>query len=177
MKILVIGGSASGKSEYAERRAAGLGGELIYIATMPPFGEGAQARIQRHRAMRAERGFVTIERYTDIGGTEVPAGATVLLECAGNLAANEIFSPEGAHDRAYEAIADGVLALASRCANLITVSNDVFADGGGYPPETMEYLRVLSTVNRKLAAVFDEVIEVVCGIPCQLRTERGRRAL
>ena len=63
MFTLVIGGSASGKSEYAERHVLSLStpektspqfGNRIYIATMQPFGEDARARIARPgRASRA----------------------------------------------------------------------------------------------------------------------------
>ncbi|MEE1041956.1 MAG: bifunctional adenosylcobinamide kinase/adenosylcobinamide-phosphate guanylyltransferase, partial [Lachnospiraceae bacterium] len=94
MFTLVIGGSASGKSEYAEQHVLSLStpektspqsGNRIYIATMQPFGEDARARIARHHALRRDRGFVTIERYTDLSGLKVPEGSSVLLEDMGNL--------------------------------------------------------------------------------------------
>ena len=70
MILLVTGGSASGKSEYAENRALQLAKaeqkKLIYLAAMKPFGEEAAKRIERHRQLRAGKGFETVERYTDI---------------------------------------------------------------------------------------------------------------
>ena len=48
MFTLVIGASASGKSEYAEKLAMSLDGQRIYLAAMEPFGQEAQARIARH---------------------------------------------------------------------------------------------------------------------------------
>ena len=63
---VVTGGSGSGKSAYAEQCILDFQGEnRIYIATMYPFDEESHRRIARHRAMRAEKKFTTIERYTD----------------------------------------------------------------------------------------------------------------
>ena len=96
MFTLVIGGSASGKSDYAERHVLSLEGDgpRIYIATMEPFGEEAQARIARHHAMRRDRGFETIECYRNAGTVRLPENSNVLLEDLGNLAANELFGAE-----------------------------------------------------------------------------------
>ena len=59
MILLVTGGSASGKSEYAENRALQMAKEgkrpLIYLAAMMPFGKDAEKRIERHRQLRAGR--------------------------------------------------------------------------------------------------------------------------
>ena len=72
MYYLIIGGAGSGKSEYAEDLALSLkddGDSLYYIATMYPYGdEETKKRIERHRIMRAGKGFVTIERSSEISG-------------------------------------------------------------------------------------------------------------
>ena len=64
MTALIFGGAACGKSAYGERLACALPrqGKLVYLATMEPVGEEAQARIRRHREQRAGKGFVTLER-------------------------------------------------------------------------------------------------------------------
>ena len=63
---VVTGGSGSGKSAFAEQCILDCqGSKRIYIATMYPFDEESYRRIARHRAMRAEKKFTTIERYTD----------------------------------------------------------------------------------------------------------------
>ena len=61
--ILITGGSASGKSSYAEKEAVRLseGGPLYYVAAMKPYGPKAQARISRHRRQRDGRGFISCE--------------------------------------------------------------------------------------------------------------------
>ena len=59
MVILVIGGSGSGKSEYAESRCMQFcQGEKLYIATMEPYGKEGQARIARHHRLRQGRDLI-----------------------------------------------------------------------------------------------------------------------
>lgn len=174
MKTLIIGGSASGKSEYAEALLNGVE-DKIYIATMQPFGDAAKRQIERHRSMRAKKGFETLERFTalrTLTEDELPQGCSVLLECLGNLAANELFSPEGAGDAAKAQILAGIELLERRCRNLVVVTNDVFADVRPYDQSTEGYLSLLGFCNAALAARFDEVIEVVCGIPIMQKGER-----
>ena len=48
------------------------------------------------------------------------------------------------------------------------MTNEVFADGIGYAPETKEYMRQLGRMNRELAEMADEALEVVYGIPMDL---------
>ena len=62
MLILVSGGAASGKSEYAESLIVRAGHEKrTYIATMEIFDAEGTRRAARHRAMRAGKGFTTLE--------------------------------------------------------------------------------------------------------------------
>ena len=170
MKILVIGGSGSGKSEYAESLLENCQNK-IYIATMKPFGEEAESRIARHRQQRAQKGFTTLERYTDLGGlseSELPFGSSVLLECMGNLAANEMFGNDG-EDGAFERITGGICLLEQRCQNIVVVTNDVFCGVQSYTAETRRYIKLLGEINCYIADRFDAVTEVVCGIPLMLK--------
>lgn len=166
MTTLVVGGAASGKSEYAERLIlTSAYPRRIYIATMEPLDAECLRRIEKHRRMRAEKRFETLECYTGLDALDLPPGSAALLECMGNLCANELYSPHGSGDRAAEEILRGVERLRRRCGDLVIVSNEVFAGGGHYEEGTMRYLRQLARINRALAALADNVCEVVCGIP------------
>lgn len=166
MRTLVVGGSASGKSEYAEELALSFDkAPLLYIATMEPFGWEALDRIERHRRMRAHKGFDTMECYRALESLAVPAGSTILLECVTNLAANEMFSFKGAGAGTVEAVLRGLHKLSATCAHLVVVSGNIFEDGTVYDAETTRYLHYLAEINRRLADDFDQVVEVVCGIP------------
>lgn len=173
MRILVIGGAASGKSEYAEALALLMPEPRIYIATMMPLDNEDRMRIERHRMMRREKRFYTMERYINMKRLVLPERGTVLLECLGNLTANELFSENGAKGGTFDAVVRGIEAIEAQCDNLIIVSNDVFSDGSAYAEETLEYLRTLSDINRALASRFESVAELVCGIPLILKGASG----
>lgn len=175
MFTLVIGGSASGKSDYAERHVLSLegGGPRIYIATMEPFGEEARARIARHHALRRDRGFETIECYRNIGSLRLPADSNVLLEDLGNLMANELFGNDAAavdeETDLPDRIAEEIEKVFSDCAHMTIVTNEIFSGGKNYEGETIIYLRALARLNRILAKRADYVVELVCGLPDVLK--------
>lgn len=166
MMTLVIGGAASGKSEFAEGLVLDAGNlPRYYIATMQPFDDECRARIRRHREMRAKKQFSTVECFVNLEQVTLPKKGVVLLECMSNLAANELYSPDGAGDDAVESIQRGIRHLKSQCEELVIVSNEVFSGGSDYEGDTLRYLRVLAEVNRMLAKEADRVYEVVCGVP------------
>ena len=168
MTALILGGAASGKSRYGERLACALPrqGELIYLATMEPFGEEAAARIRRHRDQRAGKGFRTVEWGRNLADCSLPEGGTVLLEDLGNLAANELFAAgEPDLEGAYGRIWAGLLSLQARAEHLVLISGDLHRDGETYSRETQCYLDLMARLHRDLAARADQVIEVVCGLP------------
>lgn len=172
MLLFVLGGSGSGKSAWAEERIVQSGiGRRAYIATMEPFGAEGQARIARHRAMRAGKGFTTLERTTDLAGLPVEPGCAALLEDLTNLFANEWFtvSREGAADR----VLAGIRRLRDAAALTVVVGNDLFGDGLDYDGDTRTYLLALADLHRRVAAEADGVYEVVCGIPICHRKEGG----
>lgn len=187
MLHLVTGGSGSGKSAFAEDLICRLhsendgqaSGPLLYIATMMPYGEETEKKIRRHRLMRREKGFETIECYTGIhalageGGPVYEAairGARpcILLECMSNLTANEMYSPDGAGGRTAEEVVRGIELLHTMCRNLVVVSNDVFREGE--PSCEMQiYRETLARINARIARMADSVTEVVCGIPAEIK--------
>ena len=170
MTTLITGGSKCGKSRFAERVLSGFDGRKIYLATMQPYGSEARAIIDRHIIQRKGKGFDTIERYTDIGNAPLPGNCAVLLECIGNLCANEMFAGE---DIVYPAdsITEGLRLLSERVKELVIVSVQVGADGIDYAEGTAAYIREIGRINSGIAAFADNVIECVFGIPVVLKGE------
>ena len=164
MLILVSGGSGSGKSAFAEELIVSSGLETkIYVATMQVWDAEGQARVDRHRAMRAGKGFATLECPVHLEGADVPAGCALLLEDLTNLAANEWFG--GDRSGAEERVLSGLSKLKDHTALTVVVANELFSDGIEYDKETADYLACLARLNRAVAARADQVYEVVCGIP------------
>ena len=170
MLHLITGGSGSGKSAFAEEQVLNAGeGQRIYIATMIPYGEEGKQRVERHRQLRKEKNFETIECYKNLASLKVPQNSVVLLECMSNLVANEIFEPDGAHEKTVEAVREGISGLMNQTQRLFVVTNEIFSDGIEYDPDTMRYLEYFGKVNQELAALADQVTEVVYGIPVNLK--------
>lgn len=200
MMVLVTGASGSGKSEYAEGVAVKLAGKgnLYYLATMRVYGEEGARRVERHRKLRAGKGFQTVECPVNVDeafaqaydGTiseaEFSAQECVksdgkawmpvaLLECMSNLVANVMF-PETADDEinanCVENIIRRIRHLKAQTGHLVIVTNQIFEDGIIYEPETMEYIKNLGQINQCLAEMADSVIEVIAGIPILIKGEK-----
>lgn len=193
MNTLITGGSGSGKSYFAESLVVLQATPRIYIATMQPFGADAQARIERHRAQRAHKGFYTIERYDNYHnlslkdevsksqktlGTKPFEGDTqssvVLLECLGNLVANVMFGDKSpvVQKNLPEVVTycyESVLHLMEQCSDLVIVTNEVGSDGYLYDELTQDYQWVLGALNCKLAYACDRAYEVCASQPLRLR--------
>ena len=67
MLTLVLGGAASGKSEYAESLVLRTTGPRWYLATMQIWDAECAARVEKHRKMRAAKQFETVECPLHLG--------------------------------------------------------------------------------------------------------------
>jgi adenosylcobinamide kinase/adenosylcobinamide-phosphate guanylyltransferase len=165
MITLISGGSGSGKSAFAEALVIKSGvSPRIYLATMQVWGAEDVQRVERHRFMRQNKGFSTIECPKGLDKLTLPAHSVVLLEDLSNLTANECFGGEG-FDGAEQRILNGIYHVQQQVQDIVIVTNELFSDGIAYPPETARYLELLAQLNRSLAEEAQQVIEVVAGIP------------
>lgn len=180
---LITGGSGSGKSSYAEEQiiqnAGRFDAPFLYVATMFPFGEETGEKIRRHQMQRLDLGFLTLEKYMDLGNLTAPENAGILLECVSNLTANEFYrymQEEGekedlqqAYERTYAAVTGGIRHLSGQTEHLVIVTNEVFSDVQPYSTQTNVYRKLLGAVNCELAKTADRVTEVVYGIPVRIK--------
>lgn len=182
MMILVLGGSGSGKSAYAETLACSLAEKepmaKYYLAAMQVSDAEGERRAARHRALRDGKGFFTIEQpmqIEDALGRMQTGKRLALLECISNLTANEMF-PETKirpKEEVVKRVLTGISQIRQQTSHLIIVSNNVFEDGITYAPETMAYLAAMGEINRQLAAWADRVTEVVAGIPVSVKNGKN----
>ena len=172
MLILLTGGSACGKSSYGEKLAVQGPKPLYYIAAMQPYDDECLRKIARHRELRRDKDFETIERYTSVDTLQLPQkGGTALLECLCNLTANEMYiQPDAPVDPVPKVVA-GVENLRRQTDTLIVITNDVGSDDEAYSEQTRAYIRALGEINAHVAAMADRVYELVAGIPIPLKGE------
>ncbi|RFU22233.1 bifunctional adenosylcobinamide kinase/adenosylcobinamide-phosphate guanylyltransferase [Geodermatophilus marinus] len=172
-RVLVLGGSRSGKSAHAEALVAGREPVTYLAASAPtdPSDADWAARVAAHRARRP-RSWRTLES-TDPG--DLHRTGTVLVDSvttwvAALLDASGVWDDApGAPDRLAAACDDLVAAFATTPAHVVAVSDEV---GLGVVPETRSgrlFRDTLGTVNQRLAATADEVWFVVAGLPQRLR--------
>ncbi len=196
MMVLVVGGSGSGKSSYAEKVTVSLAQESVkeitksentslsdfklniakkyYLATMQVFDDEGRKKVDRHRKLRNGKGFFTIEQPVRISSAleKMEDGdRTVLLECISNLTANEMFSEKKTMTeiQVTENVIRDIKMLKEQTNHLVVVSNNIFEDGITYDETTTKYIRAMGKINQKLAALADRVVEVVAGIPVTLK--------
>lgn len=168
MMILIFGGASSGKSRYAEYRLAKLSGSpKIYAATSEIFDDEMKERVKVHQAMRADKGFMTIEKPRDLRAAKFPAGSSLMIESLTAWTANEMFTSDGVKTPGH--VAEKILAdlsvIRENVRDIVIVADDIFSDGGEYDSLTENYVRTLADLLVKIAAVSDEVTEISAGMP------------
>lgn len=164
MNVLILGPNGSGKSVYAEKTAANLStGALVYIATMIPYGEEGQARVEKHRKQRENMGFRTEEKPCIVSDMTASPDMTVLLEDVSNLLGNALFGshPCGNEDSVY---AD-IFKLCKSCRNSVLVSIDGFVPKPEYDEGTNCFIDELNRLNDRLSGFVDIVIKMSNGNP------------
>jgi adenosylcobinamide kinase/adenosylcobinamide-phosphate guanylyltransferase len=181
---LILGGARSGKSLHAEQLAAQRGTRVAYVATAQAWDEEMRLRIAHHQAQRPAH-WQTLEQPVEVGAaiaaaerTAVMATGTwevVLIDCLTLLANNVILAlPEPVETLAAEAAlraeTDALLAAyhASR-ASWIIVSNEVGLGIVPAYPLGRVYRDALGRANQQLAAVADEVLFMVAGLPMRVK--------
>ena len=163
---LVLGGAASGKSDFAENLCNRMGLERIYVATAQAWDDEMAAKISRHREARGD-GWRTIEAPMDLGGalTAARPDAVVLIDCLTLWLTNRMLA-----DQDTGADADALCAaLAARAGPVVCVSNEV---GQGIVPDTplgRRFREAQGRLNRKVAALADTVVLVAAGLPLPLK--------
>ncbi len=167
--LLVLGGARSGKSAYAERRIHDCGAsDVAYVATLLPGDDGVDARIAAHRARRPAS-WRTVEAGVDVAAALREAGQHEALLLDGFELALSLAEPRD--DAAARRLAEEV-AAAARCATS-RLSVVVSAEAGlGVVPSTaagVVFRDRLGSANQELAALADEVVLVVAGLPLWLK--------
>jgi len=176
---LILGGARSGKSTYAERLAAKMGGRVAYIATAQALDEEMQGRIAIHRQKRPDS-WLTYEIPSGVGralSENPPEAEVIVLDCLTLLVANRLLEAAPDVDQPDEAAAtaqveteldDLLTTILSSPAEWIVVSNEVGL--GLVPPYPLGriYRDLLGWANQRMARAAGKVVFMIAGVPMRL---------
>lgn len=167
--ILVLGGARSGKSRFAEGLARETGLDRFYLATGRAWDNEMRARIEAHKAGRAEDGWMTHEEPLDLIGAlkalDQP-DRVILVDCL-TLWVTNLMMEEG-----RDVDADGAALAASLGelqATVIFVSNEV---GLGIVPENnmaRAFRDHAGRLHQAIAAEAADVYFVAAGLPLKMK--------
>jgi adenosylcobinamide kinase/adenosylcobinamide-phosphate guanylyltransferase len=171
-RTLVLGGSRSGKSRFAESLMAGE--PLVeYVATAAEPGDDPEwaQRIAAHRDRRPPTWRTT--ETADVAAVLDARGPAVLVDSVTTWLARAMDDCgvwSGAAVSAIDARVDAlVVAWSATDRRVVAVSDEV---GSGVVPPTESgrlFRDTLGVLNQRLAAAADEVQLVVAGLPLRLR--------
>jgi adenosylcobinamide kinase/adenosylcobinamide-phosphate guanylyltransferase len=173
--ILVIGGTRSGKSDFALARAEDIGGTLCFIATCPVTDDEMAARIKKHRQGRDTAVWSTVEEPLLI--QEVVSRDEYdlyLVDCLTLWISNLMMEYGPSASKCPEEFIEGITGrlletVSAIRATVVFVTNEV---GTGIVPDNelaRRYRDLVGTCNRIVAAAADEAVLVSCGLPLYLK--------
>jgi adenosylcobinamide kinase/adenosylcobinamide-phosphate guanylyltransferase len=166
--MLVLGGARSGKSRYAQQLAE-RSSHVVFIATAHAGDDEMRAKIKRHRQDRP-LSWTTVEEPLDLASAINrcgPSADLILVDCLTLFAANLL---DALNPQPSQHIGDLCRALAAPACPVILVSNEV---GSGIVPAYplgRQYRDLLGEINQRIAAIADDVVLMVAGLPLPLKS-------
>lgn len=167
----ILGGCRSGKSSLALRTAEAVdAGQRIFIATAVPFDAEMQDRVRRHQKERGA-GWITLDvplALPEALTEHSREGRVVLVDCLTLWVSNLLL--EWMDAAAVENRIAELVRVVQACAGpVILVSNEV---GLGVVPDSQlgrQFRDLAGMANQAVAAVADEVVMTVAGIPVVIK--------
>jgi adenosylcobinamide kinase / adenosylcobinamide-phosphate guanylyltransferase len=172
---LVLGGVRSGKSRFAQN-LADKASSVAFVATAKPIDAEMEDKIRRHQRERPKH-WRTLEEPLDLArviSEHAPQFDLLLVDCLTIFVANVL---EDGASAANERVDGFVEALRGAQASVVLVSNEV---GSGVVPEYPSgrgFRDLLGEVNQRVAAVADNVVLLIAGLPLVLKGEIGSRLI
>ena len=167
--ILVLGGTASGKSETA-LRLAGVKKPKAFVATGEGLDDEMVVRIARHQAARGSK-WITAEVPVEVStwfSQQGKAYRTIVLDCV-TLWLSNLLGRQTSDVTVAKKVDDLLAAMRKAEARVVIVSNEL---GLGLVPAEKAPRRfrdLAGRVNQQIAAAADEVYFVVSGVSLRLK--------
>lgn len=164
---LVLGGVRSGKSRFAQKLAE-KASSVAFVATAKALDAEMRDKIRRHQEERPEH-WRTLEEPLELARVLVeraPQFEVVLVDCLTLFVANVLEEEPRTADKRIAGLTD---ALRTACASVVLVSNEVGSGVVPAYPAGRQFRDLLGEVNQKVAAIADNVVFMVAGLPMLLK--------
>jgi adenosylcobinamide kinase/adenosylcobinamide-phosphate guanylyltransferase len=166
----ILGGTRSGKSQYAEALAMAYGLPVRYVATFAADGadEEMQKRIASHRSRRPVA-WITVENRFDLRNLVLESEGYLLLIDSVTLWLSYLLIQQRTSESILSELQEALDATLQLERSAILVSDEV---GGGVVPLTVEgrvFRDLCGSSNQLLARCATKVELVVAGLPLILK--------
>jgi adenosylcobinamide kinase/adenosylcobinamide-phosphate guanylyltransferase len=176
MVTLVLGGVRSGKSRYAQQLAE-RGDSVVFVATAEVRNDSEMhAKIEKHRSERPDH-WKTVEEPIELArvlSEPYENSQVILIDCL-TLFASNVLERFGEDTAVNHPEIEGLCSALSRAPwSVILVSNEV---GSGVVPAYAlgrRFCDLVGEINQRVAAVSDNVLYMVAGLPMVLKGELPR---
>lgn len=173
MKHLVLGGTRSGKSRYAEEIACATGKKLIYIATAQALDEEMENRIIHHQLSRNSENktsqWETIEEPLALAAViknYANENTCILVDCLTLWLTNILLAGEAVFQKERD---NFLAALPQLAGDIILVSNEVGMGIVAADPLSRQFVDEAGRLHQALAKTCGKVTLVVAGLPMAIK--------
>jgi adenosylcobinamide kinase / adenosylcobinamide-phosphate guanylyltransferase len=169
-KVLVLGGSRSGKSQFALEFCQKINGRRMFIATCQPLDREMEDRIALHRKKRAPS-WETVEEFWNLADQLARVKddyRVILIDCLTLWLSNCLM-----RDITTALVEESVRKLTEMLRKtpipVVMVSNEVGM--GVIPPSPLGrvFRDLQGILNQEIAAMADQVFLMTAGIPLRLK--------
>lgn len=165
--ILVLGGTRSGKSDFAHNLAANSK-TTTYLATGAPVDEEMKQRIAEHKKNRPKNWqTVEMDGQTITNCLKNCEGQAVIIDCLGNLLTRLMENNE--LDKLIEELPQTLEKNKQNFEQLIIVSNEVGLSLVSPHKSGRDFSDAIGLLNQNIASMADEVFLIVAGVPMKIK--------
>jgi len=170
---LLTGGSRSGKSRHALQLSKAFS-KKIFLATAEPLDEEMRKRIEIHQAERG-KDWITREEPLDITNVvknEAEKYEVLVLDCI-TLWLSNLFMNNENRDTILSKLHHFIAECKKTKIHVIVITNELGSGIIPMDPSARAFRDVAGEANQILAAEFDEVINMVSGIPVVIKSSKN----
>jgi adenosylcobinamide kinase/adenosylcobinamide-phosphate guanylyltransferase len=165
-KTLILGGAASGKSQYAENLVKVSKQKKFYLASANIYDKEMQSKVKKHKLRRGDD-WTTITEPLNAADkiAKLNDKQIMLFDCATMWLTNHFLEENDIHHE-IELL---INSIKFSSGSIVIVTNEV---GAGIVPENSmarKFRELQGELNQRLAASANHVVQVIAGLPLTLK--------